>query len=152
MHIFFSPFIIPVVAMLIPIVAIIAGVVGKMNADRLRMEERMALLARGLPVEEVERLLTPRDQAMLGDAVAVSGRPGGAARTAQQIRLTAIILICCGLSMAAFFAMLAPIVQEREVYAGAVAGVIPFGIGIGFLIDYGARKRELERLREEGSL
>jgi hypothetical protein len=152
MHIFFSPFIIPVVAMLIPIVAIISGVVSKMNADRLRMEERLALLARGLPVEEVERILAPPDQAMLRGAAAGGGRAGSAARTAQQIRLTATILICCGLSMAAFFAMLAPLVQEREVYAGAIAGVIPFGIGIGFLIDYGVRKRELARLREEAGL
>jgi hypothetical protein len=52
-----SPFIIPVVAMLIPIVAIIGGIWSQMHAARLKADQRMAMLARGIPVVEIEAIL-----------------------------------------------------------------------------------------------
>ena len=152
MHIIYSPFIIPVVAMLIPIVAIISGVVGKMHADRVRADQRLGMLARGVPLDEIERILMPQDQAMFRDGPGQPARPANAMRTAGQIRLTAIILIFSGLSITGFFTVLALLLHNSDIYAGAAACIIPIGIGIGFWVDYGARMREIARLREEGQL
>jgi hypothetical protein len=137
---------------LIPIVAIISGAITKIHSDRVRAEQRMALLARGVPLEEIERILMPRDQAMFRDALAQQPRPTDAARTAGQIRLTAIILIFSGVSLAAFLAVLAPVLHNPDIYAGAAAGIVPLGVGIGFFVDYRSRLREIARMREDGGL
>lgn len=151
-QIFFSPFLIPIVAMLIPIVAIIAAAVQKMHGDRIRSEERLALLARGLPVDEVERIVRPQRQAHTSEAIAQQTRPAVALRTAGQIRLTAIILMSAGVSLAAFLIVVALVVHDSDVYACAASGIVPFGVGVGFLIDYRARRREIEQMREGGAL
>jgi hypothetical protein len=152
MHALYSPYIIPVVAMLIPIVAIISGAIGKIHADRLRSDQRLAMLARGIPIDEIERILMPQDEATIRDALAQPTRPASAARTAGQIRLTATILIFSGLSLIAFFAVLAPLLHDPDIYAGAAAGIVPVGVGLGFLVDYRSRLRELARMREDGGL
>lgn len=150
-QIFFSPFLIPIVAMLIPIVAIIAAAVQKVNSDRLRSGERLALLARGIPIDEVERILRPQ-KANIAEAAAQQSRPAVALRTASQIRLTAIILMCSGISLAAFLIVVALVLHNPDVYAGAASGIVPFGVGVGFLVDYRARCREIEQMREGGAL
>ena len=147
MHAFYSPFVIPLGAFAVAIVAIVAGAVNKTQSERLRAEQRMAMLARGIPLAEVEHALFPQDQALVQGAL---GRPASAARTAGAIRLTAIILIFSGLSLIAFFFALAVVLHEPQVYAGAATGLIPLGVGFGFLVDYRVRAREIARLREEG--
>jgi Flp pilus assembly protein TadB len=150
MHAFDSPFIVPLGAFLVAIVAIIANSMSKVQSERVRAEQRIALLARGIPPAEVERILAPADQqAAQGSAAARTASP---VRTAGYIRLTALILIFSGLGLMAFFVSLALILQERQVYAGAATTLVPIIVGIGFLIDYSARLREITRMREEGQL
>ena len=147
MHFFFSPFIVPLGAFAVGIVAILAGSFQRVQTERLRAEQRMALLARGLPLAEVERALLSQNQ------VESSGvRVRNPERTAGGIRLTAILLISSGLSLAVFFVVLAIVLHEPQVYSGAATGLIPLGIGIGFSIDYRIRVREIARLRDEGQL
>ncbi len=136
---FNSPFIIPVVAMLIPIVAIIGGVWGKVSADRTRADQRMAMLARGIPLAEIENVLGTATDNDRPYAVKDPMRSLGNARRA------AIVLISTGLGLIVFFFMLEMILQVREVLAGAAAGLIPLVIGLGFVVDYFLQKRELSR-------
>jgi Flp pilus assembly protein TadB len=150
MHAFDSPFIVPLGAFLVAIVAIIANAAGKIQSERVRAEQRIALLARGIPPAEVERMLTPADQqAAQGSMAARTVNP---VRTAGYIRLTALILIFSGLGLIAFFVSLALILQERQVYAGAATALIPIIVGFGFLIDYGSRLGEIARMRQDGRI
>ena len=53
----FSPFIVPVAGCAVGAVAIIAGIWFEAQQRRNKAEQRMAMLARGLPIAEIERLL-----------------------------------------------------------------------------------------------
>lgn len=134
-----SPFIIPVVAMLIPIVAIISGIWGQAHARRIKADQRMAMLARGLPLAEIEAVLGSSadddHQPRANDPLSSLGRA----------RRAATVLISVGLGLILFFCLLEQILREREVLSGAAAGLIPLAIGIGFLVDYSLQKRELAR-------
>lgn len=142
-----SPFIIPVVAMMVPIVAIIAGAYSRVSTERYRSEQRRDMLARGIPLDQIDRSMGAQPQNN-----AQSGRPCSPARTAGQIRLAAIICIFTGLSITIFFCVLAAVLHVTQIYAGAASGIIPFGIGLGFWVDYRSRLREIARMREEGQL
>jgi len=131
-----SPFIVPVVAMLIPIVAIVGGILSQMQSSRLRADQRMAMLARGLPLAEVEAVLKSPES---------NGAPKDPMRSLGNARRAAIVLISVGLGLIVFFFVLDAILQVREVLAGAAAALIPLAIGIGFLIDYNLQKRDLSR-------
>jgi hypothetical protein len=131
-----APSIIPIVALLIPIVAIIGGIFSQMQANRLRAEQRMAMLARGIPLAEVEAVLKSPES---------NGAPKDPMRSLGNARRAAIVLISVGLGLIVFFIALTVIVQTREVMAGTAAGLIPLAIGIGFLIDYNLQKRDLAR-------
>jgi hypothetical protein len=129
---------IPIVAMLIPIVAIISGSVSEMHKRRLEMEQRMALIARGVPLAEIDALMkTPVSE--LGSSAKDPMRSLGNSRRA------AAVLISVGIGLIVFFLALDAILRVREVLAGAAAGVIPVMIGIGFVVDYFLQKRELKR-------
>src|ERR1700733_10894895 len=117
---FNSPFIIPVAGCAVGAIAIISGIWFEAQQRRNKADQRMAMLARGLPIAEIERLL--------GNA-----------------RRTGIVLLSVGLGLILFFLVLAEILQVRAILAGAAAGLIPLAIGIGFFIDYNLQKRELSR-------
>lgn len=143
----YSPYIIPLGAFAVAIVGIIMGTINKTNADKLRAEQRMALLAQGIPLADVERALVPPEQRVTHDALV---RPTAAPmRTAGAIRLTALILLFSGLGMVAFFCALALLLHSRQIFSGAAVGLIPLFVGLGFLLDYRTRTREIERLRQE---
>jgi len=132
-------FLVPIFALLIPIVAIVGGVVTQMQARRLRAEQRMAMLARGIPLAEIEAVLKSP----------YSAEPNGGAndplRSLANTRRAAIILLSVGFGLILFFDMLYSILGVRQVLAGAAAGLIPIAIGIGFVIDYFLQKRDLRR-------
>ena len=142
MNVFNTPFIIPVVAMLIPIVAILAGVFGQAQARRVKADQRMAMLARGMSLDDIERLVGTREQ----DAAPLTRDP---LRSLANARRAGIVLCAVGLGLILFGCILTWIVQVREVYSVAAAGLIPFAIGIGFFIDYHLQKRELARFGME---
>jgi hypothetical protein len=134
MGVFFSPFIVPVAGCLVGIVAIVSGIWFEAQQRRNKAEQRMAMIARGLPIAEIERLLGAGDE---------EKRIKDPLRSLGNARRTAIVLISTGVGLALFFITLAVILRERDVLAGAAIGVIPAAIGIGFLFDYNLQKREL---------
>ena len=132
-----SPILIPVLGICIPIVAIVAGTVSQMHNSRLKADQRMALLARGMPPQEIENLLRTTKDPDRG--------PKDPMRSLGNARRAAIVLIASGLGIAAFFLVLKMVLGDREILAGAACGLIPLFIGVGFVVDYQLQKREMSR-------
>ncbi len=136
MNFIFSPFIVPVAGCVVGIVAIISGIWLDAQKRRLKSEERVAMISRGVPIAEIERLIgVGEEKPPVKDPL----------RSLSNARRTAIVLVSVGLGLMLFFVILSYIVQERDVLAGAAAGLIPFAIGVGFFVDYNLQKRELSR-------
>jgi hypothetical protein len=135
---FFSPFIVPVAGCAVGIVAIVSGIWFEAQKRRLRSEERMAMLARGVPIAEIESLhasVEEQEKPKVKDPI----------RSLGNARRTGIVLVSVGIGLSLFFITLCFILQERDVLAGAAVGLIPLAIGIGFFVDYNLQKRELSR-------
>lgn len=137
MSAFNSPFIVPLGAFVVAIVAIISGIISQAHTSRIKAEQRMAMLARGMSVTEIEQLLGKRgdDEKTVKDPM----------RSLGNARRTGIVLCSSGIGLMVFFFALTVILREREILAGAAIGFIPLCIGIGFLIDYHLQKREMSR-------
>ena len=133
----FSPFIVPVAGCLVGIVAIVAGIWLEGHKRRMKSEERIAMIARGVPLADIEKMLGAGDEEK--PAVKDPLRSLGNARRAG------IVLVSVGVGLILFFLVLTAILHVREVLSGAAAGLIPLAIGIGFFIDYNLQKRELSR-------
>ena len=132
----FSPFIVPVAGCVVAIVAVVAGIWLDGHKRRLRSEERIAMISRGVPLAEIEKMLGAGSE----------DRPvKDPLRSLGNARRAGIVLVSVGVGLTLFFIVLSYIVQVREVLAGAAAGIIPLAIGIGFFIDYHLQKRELSR-------
>jgi hypothetical protein len=137
MYYHLSPFLIPLGALLVAIVAIVAGVMGEAHRVRMRAEQRMAMVARGMSADDIDKLLGKRSDE--------SKAPKDPMRGLANTRRTAILLISGGLGLIFFFSVLAWVVGEHDVLAGAAVGLIPLTIGLGFVIDYQMQKRDLSR-------
>jgi hypothetical protein len=132
-----DPVMIPLGAFLVAIVAIVAGIMGEGHRQRLKAEQRMAMVARGMGAEDIDKLL--------GRATD-DGKPvRDPLQSLRNTRRAAIVLISSGVGLILFFLLLTWIVNEHEVLAGAAVGLIPLAIGIGFVIDYNLQKRDLSR-------
>jgi Domain of unknown function (DUF6249) len=132
----FSPFIVPVAGCLVAVVAIVSGIWLDGHKRRIKSEERIAMISRGVPLAEIEKMLgTGDEKPPVKDPL----------RSLSNARRTGIVLVSVGLGLTLFFVALSFIVQERDVLAGAAVGIIPLAIGIGFFIDYNLQKRELSR-------
>jgi hypothetical protein len=94
------------------------------------------MIARGVPIAEIEKLLGSGDE---------EKRVRDPLRSLGNARRAGIVLVSVGLGLTLFFIVLSYIVRERDVLAGAAVGIIPLAIGIGFFIDYNLQKRELSR-------
>jgi hypothetical protein len=133
----FDVWAVPIGAFAVAIVAIISGGVGEGNRQRLTAEQRMAMVARGMPADDIDKLLTK---------AIVDSRPvKDPMQSLANARRTAIVLISSGIGLALFFILLSFIVSERDVLAGAAVGLMPLAVGIGFVIDYHLQKRDLSR-------
>ena len=137
MEIFHSAYIVPLGAFLVAIVAIIGGIVTDIHQKRVKADQRMAMLQRGMPIGDIERLLGSRD---------TPESPRDPLRRMTNTRTTALVLSSTGLGLILFFFALATILHVREVLAGAAAGLIPLMIGVGFGVDYRLQAREMARL------
>jgi purine-cytosine permease-like protein len=138
---FSSPFIVPVGAF-----AMVAIIVGfntwhRIEVRRMQREERLAAIARGLPLPPEPAPAVAMGEAMR-DAFQSEFDPW---RRAQKTRSTAIILIAVGLGIIAGMMLIAHVVGAREVLAGAIGGIIPMFIGFGFVVDYMMQRSDLER-------
>ncbi|QHN02301.1 hypothetical protein FTO74_02120 [Granulicella sp. WH15] len=138
---FLSPFIIPLGAFAVAIVAIVAGIMSQAHANRLRSQDRMALLARGVPIPDIERLLKRQEEALQA--------PKNPLRSLGNARRAAVVLISVGIGLIVFFTSLAAILRVREILTGAAAGLIPLAIGLGFVVDYWMQRREFEKFSSE---
>ena len=143
----YSGVLIPIVAMLIPIVAIIAGAFTQAHNRRLRADQQMAMIARGVPLAEIEAFMQRTSPIQNDD------RPiNDPLRSLGNARRAAVVLISVGTGLIIFFLIFgAVMLQHVDKDAGWVliavsaAGLIPLAIGIGFLFDYNLQKRELSR-------
>ena len=136
MNFMMSPFVVPVAGCMIAIVGIISGIWLDGHKRRIKSEERIAMISRGVPLAEIEKLLGSGDE---------DKRVRDPLRSLGNARRTAIVLVSVGLGLALFFITLSIILRERDVLSGAAIGIIPFVIGIGFFVDYNLQKRELSR-------
>ena len=127
-----SPFMVPLGAFLVGIVAIVSSLAGGAYKQRLKTEQRLAMLARGMSASEIEKVLN-------ADGRAAKDPLQGIAST----RRTAIVLISTGVGIMLSFLVLAWIVNDHEVLSGGAFGLIPLSIGVGFFIDYNMQKRDL---------
>ncbi|WP_213805051.1 DUF6249 domain-containing protein [Granulicella sp. dw_53] len=139
MGVFTTPFIVPLGAFTVAIVAIVAVVVGRVQFRRVKAEQRMAMIARGMSIADIERLIGTKEE---------EDRPAGLRdplRSLANARRAGIILVSSGVGIILFLVTVSVVVQERDVLAGAATGLVPLAIGIGFFIDYSLQKRELSR-------
>jgi len=86
---------------------------------KLRSEERLAAIARGVDIP-----MTPE--------------PSHAAHS----RRSGILLISGALGYIFTFALIAQIQADRDVWTVATFGIIPLAIGIGYLFDFSLVRRE----------
>ena len=136
MHTFLdSAYIVPVAGCLMILGLGCFGIYSEMDQKRIRSQERMNLLARGMSIEDIERLQRQVQNEDVTDPV----------RTMNNIRRTAMILFGSGAGVLVFGLLLAAILQMRVVLIVAAAGLIPVAIGVGFWIDYKMQARDLAR-------
>lgn len=141
MEVLRTPFILPIGAFVVAIVAIVSGIWSQAHARRVKAEQRMLMLGRGMSIAEIEKLVGTNEEEVRP--------PKDPLRSLSNARRTGIILVSSGIGLMLFFITLTIILREREVLSGAAVGLIPLAIGIGFFIDYNLQKRELSRFGME---
>jgi Flp pilus assembly protein TadB len=142
MTIFDSPFIVPVAGCAVGACAIVGGIYSDIRNKELRSQERLAMLHRGVPMEEIERLTSKAredDETKVRDPL----------RSLANARRAGVVLVSVGLGLGVFGVLLFAILQVRPVLVVAAVGVINLCIGAGFLVDYNMQKRELSRFGME---
>jgi hypothetical protein len=111
------------------------GIYSEIDQRRVRSQERMTLLARGMSVEDIERLQRRIQNEGSSDPV----------RVMNNIRRTAMILFGCGLGIILFGLLLAAILQNHVLLIVPAAGILPLAVGVGFFVDYRMQARDLAR-------
>jgi hypothetical protein len=129
-----SPFIVPVAGCVMILGIVVAGIVSGIRTREMESQERLAAIAKGLPVPPT------KEEMELNRVLPM----GSTKRRIANSRLAGLILVGTGLGLAVMCSIIAMILGVREVYCGAAAGLIPLGIGVGLLIDSNIQKRELE--------
>ncbi|HTY84530.1 MAG TPA: DUF6249 domain-containing protein, partial [Silvibacterium sp.] len=113
-----SPFIVPVAVFAMVLGIVIVNTISGMNTRRLQSEERLAAIAKGVPIPEP----TPEPIPVVDQH-----------RRARAVRLGGIICATGGIGISVFGLLLTWIVQEHDVLVVAAAGLIPLSVGIGLL-------------------
>jgi len=96
-----------------------AGMYTYFRVKKLKTDERMAAIARGVSVP-FEEPVAP----------------------AARSRKNAILLISGAVGYIATFGVIAGIVHEPETWTAAAFGLIPLSIGVGYLLDFTITRRE----------
>src|SRR6266702_4870176 len=91
----FSPFIVPVAGCLVGIVAIVAGIWLEGHKRRMKSEERIAMIARGVPLADIEK--------MLGSGSEEKPPVKDPLRSLGNARRTGIVLVSVGVGLTLFF-------------------------------------------------
>ena len=119
-NVFCTPFIIPITTcvMVLGIVAIVSGTSWRIR--KLQTEERLAAMAKGLPLPTASQ---PDHSLHVG-----------LHRYASALRIGGLTLVVFGVGLGLFSLVVATIVHEREVLVFGAAGIIPIAIGAGLLV------------------
>jgi Flp pilus assembly protein TadB len=141
MNAFESPFIVPVAGCMMILGLGVAGIFSEIRNKELRSQERLSMLSRGVPLEEIERVMSraSEDDRKVRDPL----------RSLGNTRRTATVLISLGIGLMIFGVLLYEIVQVRPTLIVAAAGIVNLCIGLGFFVDYNMQKRELSRFGME---
>jgi NADH:ubiquinone oxidoreductase subunit 6 (subunit J) len=126
--------IVPVAACLMVFGIVAANAWGSARKRQIESEERLAAIARGVPVPPTMAELALTRKEPTPDAL----------RRRGNVRMGGIVVTCGAIGIMLFFALIAMILGQREVWTGVACGLIPLGIGVGLLIDAGIQGRELE--------
>jgi hypothetical protein len=134
-----SPFIVPVAGCAMTLGIVVAGIYSSIRNREIQSHERLAAIAKGLPIPP-----TVEELAIL------HGRPSSdSKRRYANIRLSGIILLGSAVGLILFFITLSAVLQVRAVLCGAAVGLIPLGIGVGMLLDTHLQKKEISELPPE---
>ena len=140
MGIFDTPFIVPVAVFVWLAIAGIVQMIGSVQKRRIQADERMAMVQRGMTMEQIEQVLKPTKAEE--EEAAKTRDP---LRSLAKARRIGVILVSLGLGVVLFGLLLAAIERDRGTSAVSACGLIPLAIGIGFFVDYHLQKRELAR-------
>lgn len=124
-----SDSVIPVAALAMALGVIIVAKFAAYHTRKLKSEERMAAIAKGIPF-----LPEPEATDQLSAAEV-------RARQARGLRTGGIVLIAAGVGLGLFSVCLTWIIHEHDALVVGAAGIIPLAIGVGLLIDYALRAR-----------
>jgi hypothetical protein len=133
-----SPFIVPVAAFAMVLGIVLVANISNYHTRKLKSEERMAAIAKGIPLPPEPQM----DLTALGQMERASSADDAATR-ARGLRTGGIVLIAVGAGISLFGLLLTWIVQEHDVLVVAACGLIPLAIGIGLLVDYAVRRNDL---------
>jgi hypothetical protein len=97
-----------------------AGMYTYYRVKKLRADERMAALARGVTIP-FETQVSPE----------------------ARSRKAGILLVCGAIGFMATFDAIAGIEHEPDTWAAAAFGLIPLAVGIGYFIDFTLSRREV---------
>ncbi|AEU38765.1 DUF6249 domain-containing protein [Granulicella mallensis] len=136
-----SPFVIPVAGCLTGLGIAVAGIWSGVRTREIQSQERLAAIARGVPIPPTTEELA-----------IIHGKPSvDSTRRRGNVRRGGIVLLGTAFGLILFFITLAAVLQERNVLCGAAVGLIPFGIGVGLLIDARIQTREIEEATAQGA-
>jgi len=131
---FDSPFVVPVAGCAMVACIVVASMASANRKRELQSQERLAAIARGVPVPPTEEELA-----------IMHGKPStDSTRRRGNTRRAGIVLIGTAVGLMLFFIVLTVVLQVREILSGVAASLIPLGIGVGFLVDSRIQSRELE--------
>src|ERR1700761_8483261 len=105
--IFDSPFVVPVAGCVMILGLGVAGIYSEMRTKELRSQERIAMLNRGVPLPEIEKLMA--------NASVEEKKVRDPLRSLANARRTAMVLISCGVGLGLFGLMMFAILQVRPV-------------------------------------
>jgi len=111
--------VIGLVAVILSLGIPIAAMYTYFRIRKLRTEERLAAIARGVEIPVVPEL-----------------------PPAARSRKAAILLISGALGYMAAFSFIARITGEPDTWAAVALGLIPLAVGVGYLIDFTFVRRE----------
>lgn len=145
-----SPYIVPVAGTVMILGIVVAGIWSGVRTREMRSQERLAAIARGIPLESEWDRSSPREAIAMTSTTRLAKRyDSGGRNDGANSRRAGLILCGVGLGLCAFFAVLAAVLQVRAVLCGGAAGLIPLAIGIAFLIDGRLRRVEFNREMED---
>ncbi len=132
-----GPFIVPLGVFAMVLGIVVASQVAEYSKRRLQAEERMAAIAKGIPL--------PPDPVPDPGAALLNQR-----NRARGLRTAGIVLVTGSIGAALFAFLLVWITQEHDALVVAACAVVPFFIGIGLLVDYWLQIRDVQQTNELG--